>query len=1231
MKLRGSKSKWDLRGAVYRYALAAAIAGASAGCTSGNAPSRAEPVARTGAALTLSQTASTLSGLDGDWYTADIDPISGYSGSATYSASTFELRSEGFGPGIGTVSPTASDSLQFVYTPRTGDVEIVVRIVSAGPSGRVHAGVMLREGINPTDRMGSGWFSPDFDPSTAHCSYSPTTGISTLEASTRFQLPDTTNEMGPYVLGGTRTALPVWLRLRRVGHDYAVWRRREGGPWLPLYGGEFIPNTGLVGFFASRMWNDAGSPEAVVDFDNVYVGPIRSDDGTESMKTSWIGSSDVALSTGYVTPGLRGFYVSPNGVSYKYAHDDEQGGNINLFDTSGTLQKLGASANNAFIGVLQGGITGDGSHVFIAKTDISVLPRPLYIERHTEGSFAVELTGPNLGGGHTGDTERRIGGLATGGGKLYVSDYENELIRVLDATTLADLSPAVTYSLGYHPGAIALDHSQRLWIAKTADNATWATGTLYQNSNTTITCLQLPGGGTCTGTADITGIDNPVALAISPNPTDPSTADPADDELLVTTNGADQNVLVYGLGSNPPAALTPIGTTGGVFASPAGIVSSGTSPRFYRPVGAGVDKDGNVYVASSELGMDIRKFSSGLTQQWARLGLAQEPGAFDPGSNGQDFYTLTRHFTFDPSQTTPGSEWGLKAVSWDPFLHVNDPLDPRTGGGFAVSSAPWIRTVGTAKLMFVWADPNLTILRFDGEISKPYGSVTPCLTGACDNVWIDANGNGTQDSGETTQVSASGNGAFDPSVDSAGHVWVTLLGGGILDLGPTFPTDSAHPAYGQSVNTYATPAPFTGSFRPVAMYDRSLDALFMAGGESLGLTDPPQCAMGCPCGAPSPVITRYDGWSSYAGTTSTPAPTWTVDLPDPRRSLLEDDDMGALSSDPACGCLDWGYLSFVEAGDFVFLQERHGIVHVQRKSNGQNAALLYAGPEVSSYQNWTDHALLSVVERSNGEYLLTTMDSSNEARNLVFRWTPAPAGPADFDPAAWYVASPNDMTLSSSLVARWWDRSGHGRDVVQTNFYVQPTFHPTGWASSQPTITFGPASLLQKATWTDSPAGTDQALTVLATLRMSSVTSSQQGIAAWWTDDWPNILFCRLSPTGTDARPDLLRIDAWNNNEEVTSTQDLGTTTPHVVAWRITPGSMTDSYDVFVDGVKTSQTHAALGNVNVDTFVVGVTSPLPTDFFNGDLSELVVVNRSLTDTEVAAYRTYAKQTWSGLP
>lgn len=139
------------------------------------------------------------------------------------------------------------------------------------------------------------------------------------------------------------------------------------------------------------------------------------------------------------------------------------------------------------------------------------------------------------------------------------------------------------------------------------------------------------------------------------------------------------------------------------------------------------------------------------------------------------------------------------------------------------------------------------------------------------------------------------------------------------------------------------------------------------------------------------------------------------------------------------------------------------------------------------------------------------------------------------------------------------------------------------------------------------------------------------GVASWWTEDWPNVLFCRLSPVGTDARPDLLRIDSNNVHEEVTSTQDLGTTTPHVVAWRLTPGQTQDSYDVFVDGNKTSQASAAVGNVNVSTFLVGSTSPLPTDFLRGDLAELVVVGRSLTDSEIAAYRAYAQTTWGGLP
>jgi hypothetical protein len=46
---------------------------------------------------------------------------------------------------------------------------------------------------------------------------------------------------------------------------------------------------------------------------------------------------------------------------------------------------------------------------------------------------------------------------------------------------------------------------------------------------------------------------------------------------------------------------------------------------------------------------------------------------------------------------------------------------------------------------------------------------------------------------------------------------------------------------------------------------------------------------------------------------------------------------------------------------------------------------------------------------------------------------------------------------------------------------------------------------------------------------------------------------------------------------------------------------------------------------------VGLRDIYGNEFFRGDLAELAVVPGSVSDAAVAAFRSYAKQTWRGLP
>jgi hypothetical protein len=78
---------------------------------------------------------------------------------------------------------------------------------------------------------------------------------------------------------------------------------------------------------------------------------------------------------------------------------------------------------------------------------------------------------------------------------------------------------------------------------------------------------------------------------------------------------------------------------------------------------------------------------------------------------------------------------------------------------------------------------------------------------------------------------------------------------------------------------------------------------------------------------------------------------------------------------------------------------------------------------------------------------------------------------------------------------------------------------------------------------------------------------------------------------------------------------------------RFSPGSL----QVTVDGATTAVSPAPIRLLTLETFLIGATSYLPTSMFRGEIAELVVVPSSISDADVANFRSYAQQTWGGLP
>ncbi len=238
-------------------------------------------------------------------------------------------------------------------------------------------------------------------------------------------------------------------------------------------------------------------------------------------------------------------------------------------------------------------------------------------------------------------------------------------------------------------------------------------------------------------------------------------------------------------------------------------------------------------------------------------------------------------------------------------------------------------------------------------------------------------------------------------------------------------------------------------------------------------------------------------------------------------------------------------------------------------------------------------------------------------------WTPG-----SLSPVAWYVAASSNVTLDAAGISEWRDISGHQNHVAQANDYGKPHLNTTGWASSQPTVTFDGSDFLHLDIWSATPAGTNTPLAVLAVIR-PSVTADAE-VVGWWDPNGGGTAWAGIKMADGRALPDLGRTFSLSYTAAYSGVHDLGTG-PHVVAWRYLPASQT--IKLTVDGATSppSNTLAPIGPLPQLPLLIGAGSLLPTRLYHGDISELVIVASSLDDNDIQNFTDYARLQWNGLP
>jgi RHS repeat-associated protein len=237
-------------------------------------------------------------------------------------------------------------------------------------------------------------------------------------------------------------------------------------------------------------------------------------------------------------------------------------------------------------------------------------------------------------------------------------------------------------------------------------------------------------------------------------------------------------------------------------------------------------------------------------------------------------------------------------------------------------------------------------------------------------------------------------------------------------------------------------------------------------------------------------------------------------------------------------------------------------------------------------------------------------------------------------PVAWYVATASDIDKDSATneISKWREHRGNGLDLTQSFGPGKPHFVADGWNASHATVRFDGGDLLSRSSWSLAPVGADQAFSILAVLRSNSQTQNG-AVAGWWGPEGQGYVWAYLKASNGQLLPELMRTHSLSSAQMYTGPHDLGSGTNrrHVVAWRYSPSN--HSMKVTLDGTTTSSSSMpAIGPLTSMPFIVGAKSLLPTGLFQGDISELVITNTTLTDAEVQNFTEYARINWgSDLP
>lgn len=666
------------------------------------------------------------------------------------------------------------------------------------------------------------------------------------------------------------------------------------------------------------------SPTAVLGglfFLNLMAVSVRSNTQTlpGTLTYSWIGNSFMDHSArAWVPDEVRDLCVASDGTVFTAGYAEAGGSGLGI-------------KNGSFFGRYSGFNSGFGDPVKAVATDGTNV--------YWGGGNGVQRYGyvssdkPN----QTILQGSSITGLAYKSGRLFISDYTRNLVRVYATNTMTQIRQWSCPS----PGKIAVDRDGRVWIIQYEAGSDPNTNLIGR------AILSFSDSGVIG--SSITDAKNPLAITVNNA-----------NQLLVGGLDEPSQIRVYGNLSAKPVLVKTIGAKGGIFAGTPGLHAP---LKFHQIRGLGVDGAGNLYVCmmygAKAWGQSIEAYTSRGKLLWEVHGLDYvDCAAIDPEAE-MDAYDHQHHLALDYSKTN-GKEWAFKGFTVNRFKYPNDPRLTFEGGFRATVAAFRVR----GKLFIAQTDQNgypLNIYRFnaskDGEVAIP----SVAFSGANpDKISRDANGNGQFEPGETAPGAPGYYQYLDITADGGICRIGDAQGPAKITFYPCQGLDSVgNPIYTADSSTTWNAPPEFGSIRKV-VYDNANNVMYVGGQAVASLED----AVVRLC--------RYDNW------TGSRTKVWDVTIPYEDKRYTPEVSYGAGRA-----------LSVRQVGQYVFIQYGYGYIRVLDKDSG--AYLGTIKPTLHGFSGGGGQVDIThgmtAFKRKNGEYILFTEDAGHN-HIVMTRWLP---------------------------------------------------------------------------------------------------------------------------------------------------------------------------------------------------------------------------------------------------